>query len=204
MISGMNRSAKNLLINLLAVGTCAAATLPTMDVTVREKSGGKVVVSAKTDSAGNFSTAEVQPGSYTVEFRAKNSAALQGSQLQISVSTGKGPATQAAAPGARFGGGVAVVVDLKKPGALRGQVAAQSAVTMTDTGETKGPLRPGSVKIINGKRYVWMAPELGSNVGGKWVPEGSPGAPAANTTRGNQDMLRRMQDHSGQGAVPGP
>ena len=177
--------------------------MPSLDVTVRDKSGGKVVSSAKTDARGNFSTGEVQPGSYTVEFRTKNSAALAGNQLQISVSTGKGPSTEATAPGARFGSGVAVTVDVKKAAALRGQVAAQSAAAMTDTGETKGPLRAGSVKIINGKRYVWMPPEMGSNMGGKWVPEGTPGAPAANTTRGNQDSLRRMQDFSGQGAVPG-
>lgn len=188
----------------MAVGTCAGATMPSLDVTVRDKSGGKVVSTAKTDARGIFSTGEVQPGSYTVEFRTKNAAALQGSQLQISVSPGKGPATQATAPGARFGSGVAVTLDVKKASALTGRVGAESAKNLTETGETKGPLRAGSVKIINGKRYVWMVPEMGSNIGGKWVPEGSPGAPAANTTRGNADSLRRMQDASGQGAVPGP
>ncbi len=186
----------------MAAGTCAGATLPSFEVTVREKSGGKVVSTAKTNAGGTFSTAEVQPGSYTVEFRSKNSAALAGSQLQISVSPGKGPATQATAPGARFGGGVAVALDVKKASALTGRVAAESAKNLTDTGETKGPVRAGSVKIINGKRYVWMPPEMGSNMGGKWVPEGTPGAPAANTTRGGADSLRRMQDASGQGAVP--
>ena len=187
----------------MTVGTCAGATMPSFDVTVRDKSGGKVVSTAKTDARGTFSTGEVQPGNYTVEFRSKNSAALKGNQLQISVSTGKGAATQATAPGAQFGSGVALTVDVKKAAALRGQVGAQSAAAVADTGETKGPLRPGSVKIINGKRYVWMPPEMGSNMGGKWVPEGSPGAPAANTTRGNQDSLRRMQDAAGQGSVPG-
>ena len=199
----MKHVLKSLLVGALVAGTASGATLPSMDVTVREKAGGKVVSSAKTDSRGNFATPEVQPGSYTVEFRSKNAAALAGTTLQISVSPAKGPATEATAPGARFGGGVAVAVNVKRASALTGQVSSAAAQTLADTGETKGPLRPGSVRIINGKRFVWMVNEMGSNIGGKWVPEGSPGAPAANTTRGNADSLRRMQDQSGQGAIPG-
>ncbi len=189
---------RSLLVAAFVAGSASGAALPSFDVTVREKAGGKVVSTAKTDSRGKFSTTEVQPGRYTVEFRAKNSAALAGSQLEISVSPGKGPATQASAPGARFGGGVALAVDVKRASALSGQVATGTAQATADTAETKGPVRAGSVKIINGKRYVWMPPEMGSNMGGKWVEEGTDEAALSisNKKGGDSQVLRSIQDQS--------
>ncbi len=40
------------------------------------------------------------------------------------------------------------------------------------------------VKIIGGKRYVFIPAELGSNVPARWVPEDSPAAQNAPATQG--------------------
>jgi hypothetical protein len=39
------------------------------------------------------------------------------------------------------------------------------------------------VKVINGKRYVFVPGELGSNIPGRWVPEDSPAAQLPSATR---------------------
>ncbi|MBA2271443.1 MAG: carboxypeptidase regulatory-like domain-containing protein [Chthoniobacterales bacterium] len=178
--------------------------MPPLDVTV--KSAGKVVHQGKTDAGGSFATPEMPPGKYTVEFRSGKSKPAAGS-LMFVISAGKGAATQSAAPAERLSGGVAVNLDVKKPAPLSGRVtaaAAGSAAASAGTEWKQGdPLVPGALRIIKGERYVWMPPEMGSNMGGKWVPENTPGAPRANTSRGNQDSMRRMQDISGQGSVPG-
>jgi hypothetical protein len=204
---------KNLLRNLLLVtalaGAAAAHAAPNvggMDVTVRQK-GGKVAYQGKTDGNGKFATGQLEPGSYTLEVRSKNAASFRGTEVQISVSAGKGSAVnQSSVAGSKFGGGVAMNVEVKRAAALQGQVSTGSGVaaaaTLAET-NTKGPLVAGAVRIIKGKRYVWMPPEVGSNMGGRWVPEGSPGAPAANVSRGGQDGLRRMQEQGGVGGLPG-
>jgi hypothetical protein len=178
----------------------AAPGTATFDVTVKQKPGGNAVFKGKTDGRGNFTTPELNPGSYTAEFRSSQAAAMKGRNITITINSGKGQSSQSTAPAEKFASGVGMTFDIKKASKLTGQIGAEAgteAVANIKGGTT------GNVKIINGKRYVWMPPELGSNMGGKWVPEGSPGVPRANIQRGNRDGLQRMQDHSGQGAVPG-
>lgn len=197
---------KSLLLTVVAAGTALGATMPSIDVIVREQSGGKVVHKGKTDAGGSFATPEVPAGKYTVEFRSGKIKPAPG-PMSFVVSAGKGPAQQAAAPAERLSGGVAVNVDVKKAASMSGRVsaaAARSAAAAAGVEWKQGdPLVPGALRVIKGQRYVWMPAEMGSNMGGKWVPEGTPGAPRANTTRGNQDSLRRMQDQGGVGSMPG-
>ena len=185
----------------LAVGASAAPSTVSFDVIVKQKPGGTSVFQGKTDSRGNFATPLLNAGSYSVEFRSKQAAAMKGRDITIAIKSGKGESTQSTAPAGKFASGVAMNFEIEKPTKLTGQVGADAGAEALSN--AKGPMVAGRVKIINGKRFVWMPPELGSNMGGKWVPEGSPGAPKANVQRGNRDTLQRMQDHSGQGSVPG-
>ncbi len=57
---------------------------------------------------------------------------------------------------------------------------------------------------MNGKRYVLVAGEIGSQMGGKWVPEEEAVAVDSKGSRRNAaELLRRTQDLSGQGASSG-
>ena len=199
----MLNSSRTLLVTcalaFVAAGASAAPSTVSFDVMVKQKPNGTAVFQGKTDARGNFATPQLNAGSYSVEFRSKQAAAMKGQDITIAINSGKGESSQSTAPAAKFGSGVAMNFEVKKPAKLTGQVGAQAGAEA----ESKGPVVAGSVKIINGKRFVWMPPEMGSNMGGKWVPEGSPGAPKANVQRGNRESLQRMQDFSGQGAVPG-
>ena len=77
----------------------------------------------------------------------------------------------------------------------------QKTTTTTGAASLSGN---GPVRIINGKRYVWVAPELGSHLPGRWVPEDSMAAQGNSSVEtGNADAVRRFQDHAGEGAPPG-
>lgn len=56
----------------------------------------------------------------------------------------------------------------------------QETATTTTTRTTTQ--RNANVKVINGKRYVFVRAELNSNIPGRWVPEGSPAAQTARQT----------------------
>ena len=56
------------------------------------------------------------------------------------------------------------------------------------------------VKIINGKRYVWQPPVTGSNLPGRWVPEGSEGT-GYNVQSANPEAVRQLQDSGGSAAL---
>jgi hypothetical protein len=67
--------------------------------------------------------------------------------------------------------------------------------TTTTTATTTQSNR--QVKMVNGKPYVLVAGELGSNIPGRWVPEDSPDAQAAGST-GSMDRstFQKMQNSS--------
>jgi hypothetical protein len=185
------------LILALASAAAVASAAPTVmfDITVKPRAGGNAVFKGKTDGQGNFATPELNPGSYTAEFRSNQAARMKGSKITIAIKSGKGESSQTSAPAEKFAGGVAMTFEVKKAARLTGQIGSEAGTAAV--ADIKGGAS-ANVKIIKGKRYVWMPPELGSNMGGKWVPEGSPRAPRANTQRGNQDTLRRFQDHAAQ------
>ncbi len=55
--------------------------------------------------------------------------------------------------------------------------------TAVPTSNNSGYVSRREVKIINGKRYVFVPGDLGSNIPGRWVPEDSPAAQLPSATR---------------------
>jgi len=90
--------------------------------------------------------------------------------------------------GAKFAaGGVAMKVKVAEGTNISGQVANGGSGSQ---GGGEG------VKVINGKRYVWIAPETGSHLPGRWVEEGSPEAKAAGrSSTVSTQAIRNRQDH---------
>jgi hypothetical protein len=54
-------------------------------------------------------------------------------------------------------------------------------------------------RVIDGKRFVWVATETGSNHGGHWVEEGL--APARNIIAWTSDEIQKRQDRGGEGSL---
>ena len=80
-----------------------------------------------------------------------------------------------------------------------------TTTTSASTSASNAPPRGDeTVRIINGKRYVYVRPELGSNIPGRWVLESSAAAQLARQTGTlNENSIRRTQDMQGQGLDPG-
>ena len=172
------------------------APLGGIDVVV--KKSGKAVCHARTDAAGSFATPTLEPGSYSVEFRSDKGPDLKGRQVSISVAAGKGTPRQAGSPGEHLRGGVAVNIDVAAAAKLSGQVTLGGAsVSQADAPAPKGMEKVrANVKIINGKRYVWVPAPIGSNMGGKWVEEGTAEARLSTSNKKGEDaeVLRQIQD----------
>ena len=189
-----------LLALAIAAGVVSTGNANVGGIDVTVKKDGKAVSRARTDASGNFATGNLEPGSYNVEFRAPNAAAVKG-QLAISVLAGKQPPRQASADGKHLGSGVALNVDVTKASKLTGKVSPSGkAVAETSSAVPAGYERvKANVKIINGKRHIWVAGPIGSNMGGRWVEEGSEAAALSTSNKrgGDGEVLTRMQDHSG-------
>lgn len=174
-----------LLALLLVVVTAAYAGVPAIDVTVSD-SKGKLAFKGQTNAKGTFSTGKLAPGQYTVQFNAKKGAVENGSYA-IVVSAGKKKVSAADVVGSKFAaGGVAMKVPVGNGLNITGQVAAGGGDVVTD-GSRK-------VKVMKGKRYVWVGAETGSNMGGHWVEEGS--VPASNVVRMGNGSVHAIQEHN--------
>ena len=80
---------------------------------------------------------------------------------------------------------------------------ATSKEQVTTTTETSSVHDNRPSKIINGKRYVYVAGELGSNIPGQWVPADSPAAHRERDTRViDSSVIQKTQAAPGQG-LPG-
>ena len=174
---------------LLLVHSGLAASTSGVQITAKEKSSGKVVYQGQTSVGGKFATPALQSGSYIFEFTSKDAAGFK-----VAMS-GPRNAKQTAGRGNR----VVFDVEMGKAAKVNGQVMSASAVV--ETPEKKGaPMEKvrANVKVINGKQYVWVPAPLGSNMGGKWVEEGTEGAVLRDTNRkgGDSEVLRHIQDQS--------
>ena len=192
---------KNFLGNTLLILSAfvvsgALANVAGLDVTV--KKNGKAVFKGKTDTTGTFTTGAVEPGSYSVELRSPASMDLKGQKLAITVSAGKGAPVQSSANGAYLRGGVAMTVDTNKTAPLRGRVTQAGRVIEQKAPEGYEKVR-ANVKVINGKRHIWVPAPIGSNMGGRWVEEGTEGAVlnTSNKKGGDAEVLSRIQDQAG-------
>lgn len=186
-----------LLCSLLlgAATVVQAGSVPALDVTVLNPAG-KVAYKGKTGPNGTFSTGKLEPGNYTVQFDS-NSAAAKGSQFAIVVSAGKKKVSADAVAGDKFSkGGVAMKVDVGAGLNITGQVVSgQLAAGSAAASNAK-------TKMVNGKKYIWVGPETGSNMGGHWVEESMANVPSS-TVRGGAGTLQGLQDRGQGGALPG-
>lgn len=163
---------------LLGAASMAYGAVPAMNVTVSDASG-KAAFKGTTNGSGTFATANLSPGKYVVQFNSK-SGAVKGNHYAIVVSAGKKKVSAGAVPGEKLaGGGVALKVDVGAGLNITGQIATEAN---------------GTVK--NGKKMVWIPPQLGSNMPGHYAEEGSAEAIAARSAGNlsNQDV-NTMQEH---------
>lgn len=186
----MKNTVRHILLLFALAGTAAyGANMSGIDVVAKEKSTGQVVYQGKTDAAGKFTTETLAPGAYILEFRSK-----QGGALQVALS-GARRAKQMTLPG-----GVAFSLEITPASKVLGKVTGEPILTA----DQPAPKGTSKVKIVNGKRFVWVGPEIGSQMGGRWIPEEDAVATNPDGARRNaRDNLRKMQDLGGQGGTPG-
>jgi hypothetical protein len=171
---------------------CSAATLvcatPALDVKVTTTSG-IVVYRGNTDADGMFTTKSLTPGSYVVQFNAKEPIA--GKSLALIVHAGKTESSADSVPASKFSkGGVAMRIEVSSATPLTGQVAPagtkmastsastsssskKEEISTSGSGTKKSKLK---TKMVDGKEYVWIGggDDMGSSFGGHWVPADSP------------------------------
>lgn len=180
----------SLLPLLLVIATAAYGGVPSMNVIVSDSSGN-VAFKGATHANATFATANLAPGNYVVQFQSK-SAALNGNQYLLVVAAGRKKVIADAVPGEKIhGGGVAMKVNVESGMRITGQVAVDQVAA---SGSEK-------VKVIDGKRYVWVRARTGSNLGDHWEAEGL--APARSVVSMSTDRLRRIQDASFEGSMLG-
>ena len=176
---------------LLGIATTAYGGVPSMNVTVFD-ADGKVAFKGPTSANATFAARNLQPGNYVVQFKAR-SAGLKNNQYLLVVSAGKKKVIAADVPGEKFmAGGVAMRVDVGPGSEITGQVAIEQAVA-----QGAGP----KYRVIDGKRYLWVSGELGTNRGGHWMEEGLP--KAGNVTIMSPEDIQKKQDRAGEGSLLG-
>ena len=182
-----------LLALLLGLASTVRAGIPALQVTVFD-ADEKVAFQGPLDSGGSFATGSLSPGKYVVQFKTKNTAAKNNLYLLV-VAAGKKKVIAAAVPGQKFtAGGVAMKVDVGPSSRITAQVAQEDAVTGQGV---------SGYRVIDGKRYVWMTTQLGSNLRGQWIEESL--APAVNRLNVTMDNVRTIQDSAGEGSmIKGP
>lgn len=174
---------------LLSLASTVRGGIPALQATVFD-ADQKVAFQGPLGADGSFATRSLPPGRYVVQFKTKNTAAKNNLYLLV-VSAGKKKVIAAAVPGHKFtAGGVAMRVDVGPSSRITAQVAQEDA--MTGQGVSR-------YRVIDGRRYVWMNTQLGSNLRGRWVEERL--APAVNVVNVTMDNVRTVQDSAGEGSM---
>ena len=185
-------------IAAVVVASVHGASVPGLDITV--KKDGKPVYRGKTDASGSFSTANMEPGAYSIELRSPKTLNLKGQQLAISVIAGKQKPRESKADGGHLQAGVAMTVEVPRPAKLIGKVNSIGALAAQPTGPVPAGYErvKANVKVINGKRHVWVPAPIGSNMGGKWVEEGSEAAALSTSNKkgGDAEVLMDIQEQA--------
>jgi hypothetical protein len=174
---------------LLSVAAAAYAGVPSMNVTVFD-ANRNVAFKGPISANATFATTKLPAGDYVVQFNAK-SAGAKGSQYLLVVSAGKKKVIAAAVAGETFtGGGAAIKIQLAPGLKITGQV-----VDDQNAAEGIG----AKYRVIDGKRFVWVNSEVGSNLGGHWSEAGLPSA--LNVIVWRKDDLQKRMDRGGEGSM---
>ncbi|HMG03947.1 MAG TPA: carboxypeptidase-like regulatory domain-containing protein [Chthoniobacterales bacterium] len=134
---------------LLASAIYAAS--PVINISVKQKAGGKVIKQVSTDASGSFSVGTLPAGAYTLEFRSRNAEEVKDKGFSLSVNGTKTTGKQTVT-GKSLVTGVALTIEVAPASTVTGQIATGANVK---------------------KKMVWVPPALGSNQPGHWVEEGS-------------------------------
>lgn len=178
----MKTALRNLfLLFVFFTASVALAAVPPIHVIVSNASG-ELAFKGTTDANGTFATANLKPGHYVVQFKAKG-ADVKDNSYALVVAAGSKKVVANAVSGSMFtGGGVAMRVDvgggLNITGNIASAVAGESPATM-----------------------VWVPAMPGSNMPAHWAVKGSADE-IFSRTRGiiQRYSLVKMQDHTDVGS----
>jgi hypothetical protein len=149
---------------------------PTVDVTLRLSTRGKILKRVKTDSTGHFKLGTFPASVYIMEFRASKPAEVKNQRFAIQIDGIKAKGQQGGILAKYLVGGLGVDVETVAGTPVKGQV-------------TTGSLSPT-------KRMIWLPGELGSSFSGHWVEEGSGRSVAGISAYHLRiETIRKMQDH---------
>jgi hypothetical protein len=180
------------LLPLFFLGAVASyGGVPPIKVTVFDASG-KVAFKGATHVSASFATTNLAPGNYVVQFNSKNGA-LNGQKYLLVVAAGTKKVIADDVAAEKFsGGGVAMRITVGSGLRITGQIAPDNATASSDIRK---------IKVIDGKRYVWVKGRTGSNVGDHWEEEGL--AAARNVVSMSMEKMRKIQDGSFEGSMLG-
>jgi hypothetical protein len=178
------------LLPLFFLGAIASyGGVPPIQVIVSDASG-KVAFKGAAHVNAAFATANLAPGDYVVQFNARNGA-LNGQRYLLVVAAGTKKVVADDVAAEKFnGGGVAMRITVGSGLRITGQIAPDSAAVA---------LGIQKIRVINGKRYVWVQARTGSNLGDHWEEEGL--AAAHNVATISMDKMRQIQDGSFEGSM---
>ena len=180
----MKTAFRNLfLLFVFFAASLASAAVPPIRVIVSNASG-ELAFKGTTDANGTFATANLKPGHYVVQFKAKNDAVKDNSYALV-VSAGSKKVVANGVSGRMFtGGGVAMRVEVGDGLNITGNIA--SAVAGADGNSTT---------------MVWVPMMPGSNMPAHWAVKGSADE-IFSRTRGiiQRYSLVKMQDHTDVGS----
>ena len=163
-------------LSLFLAAGVAYGAVPSINVVVSDASG-KAAFKGATNAKGTFATAKLKPGNYVVQFNSPGGG-IKGNYA-IVVSAGTKKVSAAGVAGEKFAkGGVALKVDVGANLNIAGQVAAEEA---------------GASK--NGKKMVWIPPQPGSHMPGKWVePDSAEAKQARSSGTLSSDGVNSLQE----------
>jgi hypothetical protein len=170
------------------VGT-AYGDSPSMNVTVFDATE-KVVFKQSIKADAAFATGNLRAGNYVVQFNTKSQTVKDNYYLAV-ISSGKKKVIAAAVRGEKFtAGGAAMKIDVAPGMQITGKVVAESATARHD-----GPM----VRVIDGKRYFWIASRVGSHFGPHWEEEGL--ANSNNVSSLSFGKMQKIQDNAYEGSM---
>jgi len=175
------RIALFLLVFLIASSGFAASR---MKVTVFN-AAGKVAFKGATGDGGTFATESLQPGKYIVQFNS-TTAAVKGQEYGLVISAGKKKVIAGSVAGEKFlGGGVAMRIEVGSGLRITGLIGSALNVR---------------VDPKTGERLVWLRPQIGTHMPGRWVRADSPEiVPAFNSGEMRLEDVIKWQDHGDTG-----
>jgi len=160
-----------------------------MDLTVFDATE-KVVFKQAINANATFATGNLPAGKYVVQFNTR-SAAVKGNQYLLVVSAGKKKVIADGVAGETLTrGGAALKIQAASGSQISGQVLNDEAIA-----NLGGP----KYRMIDGKRYVWVSGQTGTNIAGHWE-EASVG-PARTVIVWTKDELQKRMDRGGEGSM---